>query len=91
MDNSYKEEIEKLLKETDNIDFEIRSLNKDNRDLTAENNDKIDIWVTTLENALRGRHQLELPGRRRQYPRALTSRSSNRLPGATRSLAFCPS
>ena len=38
----YKETIAKLLKETDDIVFEIRSLNRDNQDATMENDKKID-------------------------------------------------
>jgi len=41
MDNGYKEEIGKLLKATDDINFEIRTLRKDNENLTANNNKKI--------------------------------------------------
>ena len=52
MDNGYKEEIEKLLKDTDDIDFEIRSLNKDNRDLTADNNEKIEKLQKEMENVV---------------------------------------
>lgn len=43
MENGYKEEIEKLLKKTDDINFEIRGLRRDNTDLTTVNNDKIEI------------------------------------------------
>ena len=50
MDNTeiYKETIAKLLKETDDIVFEIRSLNRDNRNTTREN----DITIAKLQKKL---------------------------------------
>lgn len=50
MDNSYKEEIEGLLKKTDDINFEIRSLRRDNNNLTADNNEKIEKLQEKMEN-----------------------------------------
>jgi len=49
MDNGYKEEIEKLLKDTDDINFEIRGLRRDNTNLTAENNEKIEKLQKEME------------------------------------------
>ena len=49
MENGYKEEIEKYLKDTDDINFEIRRLNRENSNLTAENNDKIEKLQTRME------------------------------------------
>ena len=42
MENGYKEEIAKLLKETDKLDFRIRTLRDDNENLTAENDKEIE-------------------------------------------------
>jgi len=59
MENGYKEEIEKLLKDTDDINicftyfeyaFEIRRLKRENDNLTAENNDKIEKLQTEMES-----------------------------------------
>ena len=50
MENGYKEEIEKLLKKTDDINFEIRSLRRDNNNLTEDNNEKIEKLQTEMEN-----------------------------------------
>ena len=50
MDSNYKEEIGKLLKTTDDINFEIRSLKKDNETLTADNNEKIQKLQKKMEN-----------------------------------------
>ena len=49
MDNGYKEEIAKLLKATDDIEFQIRSLRYKNEELTKENNDDIEELQTQLE------------------------------------------
>jgi len=50
MDNEYKEEIGKLLKATDDINFEIRTLRKDNENLTAKNNEKIEELQKKMES-----------------------------------------
>ncbi len=50
MENGYKEEIEKYLKDTDDINFQIRSLRRDNANATAENNDKIEKLQKEMEN-----------------------------------------
>jgi len=42
MDNGYKEEIAKLLKKTDDIDFQIRRYNYENQKLTAINDKEIE-------------------------------------------------
>ena len=49
MDNGYKEEIAKLLKETDEIDFQIRVLMDKNAKATAENNK----YIETLKDDLK--------------------------------------
>jgi len=50
MDNSevYKESIGKLLKETDDINFQIRKLMYENQELTAENNKEIGEFKNEL-------------------------------------------
>lgn len=50
MENSkiYKESISKLLIETDNIVFEIRSLRRDNQKATADNDNKINLLQEEL-------------------------------------------
>ena len=50
MENGYKEEIEKLLKDTDDIDFQIRRLKYLNQGLTAENDKEINILQKEMEN-----------------------------------------
>jgi len=52
MDNSYEEEIEKLLKDTDDIDFTIRKLKFENRGLTATNDKEIDRLEKEMENVV---------------------------------------
>jgi len=49
MDNGYKEEIAKLLKKTDEIDFQIRVLRDKNAKATAENNKNIEALEGNLE------------------------------------------
>ncbi len=49
MDNGYKEEIAKLLKKTDEIDFQIRVLMDKNAKATAENNK----YIETLKDDLK--------------------------------------
>jgi len=49
MDNGYKEEIAKLLKQTDDIDFQIRVLRDKNTKATAENNKLIEALENDLE------------------------------------------
>ena len=44
MENGYEEEIAKLLKETDKIDFRIRTLRNDNENLTAQNDKDIEEY-----------------------------------------------
>ena len=48
MDNRYKEEIAKLLKNTDDINFQIKSLRNKNEELTKENDDDIEELQTKL-------------------------------------------
>ncbi|MBA7561365.1 hypothetical protein ES708_03002 [subsurface metagenome] len=49
MDNGYKEEIAKLLKKTDEIDFQIRVLMDKNAKATAENNKNIEALGDDLK------------------------------------------
>ena len=46
----FKKSIETLLRETDNIDFQIRRLTYDNQNLTTENNVKIGRYEKELES-----------------------------------------
>jgi len=50
MENRYKEEIGKLLKQTDDIDFQIRVLRDKNAKATAENNKNIEALEGDLKN-----------------------------------------
>ena len=52
MENGYKGEIEKLLKDTDDIDFKIRKLKFENRGLTAANDKEIDTLEKEMENVI---------------------------------------
>jgi len=49
MENRYKEEIGKLLKQTDDIDFQIRVLRDKNAKATAENNKNIEALEDDLK------------------------------------------
>ena len=48
MVNEYKKDIETLLKQTDDIDFQIRRLRDDNKKLTVENDKKITEFQENL-------------------------------------------
>ena len=52
MENGYKEEIEKYLKDTDDIDFKIRSLRYDNQKLTRANDEEIIKQQKEMENVI---------------------------------------
>jgi len=52
MENGYKEEIGKLLQETDDISFEIRRLEDDNRKATMDNMSKIRDWQKKLKDSI---------------------------------------
>ena len=52
MDNGYEEEIAKLLKDTDDIDFQIRRLRYLNQGLTAANDEEIDTLQKKMDNVV---------------------------------------
>lgn len=48
MANDFREEIETLIKQTDDVEFQIKDLKRKNKDLTAENDKSIDLLQSKL-------------------------------------------